>query len=205
MNSTSINGASSSGNGGRIVSWYDLQNMTPKNPLDLIAFSSLGGITGQLINSTDFANAPGTTSRISISTGTVPVCDANGDDDEKKKAEASQWNMSHLTRYATAGTIPPSLNRLLFMRGGLEWKMTISLSFAANCSGVELSFLMNAATRGDAQGTIPVISFPGSFTSAAPYNLIVTLREFGQVRMGIRALDGSSNSAMFEMEWVMVP
>jgi hypothetical protein len=207
MNSTYINGASASGNGGRIVSWYDLQNMNPKNPLDLICYARLGvslstGTEGRLTNSTVFANSP-VSSPISILAGSIPTCYANGTDNKQKVEEAVQWNMAHLTRYITEGTLPPSLGRLLFLRGGLEWNMAISLDFGETTyEALELSFLMNASTRGDDQGTIPVISFAGEYTGTK--YLVITLKEFGHMRMGLRTLNGG-NSAMFEMDWIIVP
>ena len=68
----------------------------------------------------------------------------------------------------------------------------------------ELSYRDNAGTRGDAQGTVPVISFSGtSFTD--PLVLYVTLKQVGHVSMGLRAIDNAGNWSMYESEWIIVP
>lgn len=134
----------------------------------------------------------------------VPACAALGTDDLQKVADAQQWNFQHLTAKLDA-TVPPPLKKLLFLRGGVQWKNQITLTLGgATYNDLQLSFRDNAATRGDAQGTIPVISFTGGNLTGS-ITLEVVLKQFGRFKMGLRAIDGSSNNSMFEMDWVVVP
>lgn len=70
-------------------------------------------------------------------------------------------------------------------------------------SNIQLSFRDNAGTRGDQSGTIPVISFTGSFTGSK--NLVLTLKQLGHVVMGLRAIDSLGAWSMYESEWIIVP
>lgn len=132
-----------------------------------------------------------------------PTCLALETDNQLKNAEALQWNMSHLTR-STLTNIPIPLEKVVFLRGGTEWQMQCNLDFGGDAvTNVSLTFRDNYGTRGDAQGTVPVISFPaGSFTNANV--VLLTLRMLGRMSM---ALVGtvSGNDTMYESEWIVAP
>jgi hypothetical protein len=82
----------------------------------------------------------------------------------------------------------------------------IALSGSGPFTDLQLSFRDNAGTRGDAQGTIPVILFTGSF-AAGTYTLEIALQNVGstQVVMGLKATDNTAKPTMYESEWIIVP
>lgn len=192
----------SCGNGSRqIDSFYGMQNTSPKYPLDLIASASLGGIAGSLANSTNFRDVTWTEINGAVRIDAKPVVTALGTDNLEKVAEAAQWNFSHLT-WDSASAVPMPLRRTVFLRAGTEWKNTLYFTFPATITEAQLSFLNNAATRGDAQGTIPVILFSGSWVGGS-IALDVVLLQPGSVRMGLWLKNGSTYY-MFDMEWIIV-
>ena len=92
----------------------------------------------------------------------------------------------------------------MFLRGGTQWINKIGINLGvATYNDLQLSFRDNGATRGDAQGTIPVISFTGG-NWTGNILLEVVLKTFRHFSMGLRGYDGTHNS-MYEMEWVVVP
>jgi hypothetical protein len=131
-----------------------------------------------------------------------PVCNALETDNQQMVAEAAQWNFQHQTRN-TLSTLAPPLNKVIFLRGGNQWSNNIQIDFGGPAAtGVMLTFRDNYGTRGDAQGTIPVILFAGSYTGVKSFT--VTLKTFGRVSMGIIATIGGQTS-MYESEWIVVP
>ena len=181
-------------------SWIDLQKATPKNILDIVANSSLGGTVGSYANSSNFAN-PGTWVTSPFVIASNPTASALGTDNIQKVADASQWNFQHLTASLSAAT-PLPLQKIIFLRGGTEWQNTIVINFGGSTyTEVQLGYLENAATRGDKQGTYPVVSWTGSFTGTV--SLTVTFKHSGRYNVGLWAKSGS-NYSMFEMQWVVV-
>ncbi len=101
-------------------------------------------------------------------------------------------------------TLAPPPAKVIFLRGGPAWEMSIPINFGgATYNDLQLSFRDNAGTRGDYAGTVPVIAFQGLFTGAQ--TLSVTLKSPGRISMGLRSIDLSGNWSMFEMEWIIVP
>lgn len=181
-------------------SWIDLQRMMPKNILELIANAKLNTTSGVFSSSTNFGNATWSANPFTI--GGVPMCIALGSDNQQLVADADQWNFQHLTA-KTDSSIAIPLRKLIFLRGGIEWSNRIPIDFGGSSyTDLQLSFRDNAATRGDAQGTWPVIQFTGSFTGLC--TLEVVLRKIARVSIGLRAVTGSTTS-MFEMEWAIEP
>jgi hypothetical protein len=183
-----------------INSYYDLQQMCPKNPLDLIAYAAFNGTVGSLVNSTTY-NAESWTEAggATVSIVSEPIVTALGTDSGQQLAYANQDNFSHLN---WLGTVPPPLLRTIFLKAGTTWSNRITINIPSTVTEVQLSFLNNAATRGDAQGTIPVIDFTGSW-SAGSCALDVVLKQPGCVRMGLWVRSGSTYY-MFDMEWMIV-
>lgn len=115
-------------------------------------------------------------------------------------ADADQWNNRLTAKIDSTVAIP--LRKVIFLRGGTSWKMRIPIDFGGSTyTDIQLSFRDNAATRGDAQGTWPVIQFGGSFTGVC--TLEVVIKTMGRVSIGLRAVTGGTTS-MFEMEWMIV-
>lgn len=95
------------------------------------------------------------------------------------------------------------LKKVIFLRGGTQWNMSFQIEFVGESGeDITLTFRDNCSTRGDAQGTIPVISFPSPQSGTKTLNL--TLKTFGRVSMGVVATFSGMNT-MLESEWVIVP
>lgn len=187
---------------GPITSWYDLQRTCPKDPRELIAYAAINTTVGVFTNSTTFISPPTTWITSPFSIAGNPTCIALGSDSGLQVADAQQWNFSHLTANVDSKLAPP-LKKLLFLRGGTNWQMNTLLNLGgATYNDIQLSFRDNAATRGDAQGTVPVFSFTGgSLTGLVTLSLVFKI--FGQANLALRAIDGSSNYSMFELELIV--
>jgi hypothetical protein len=191
-------------------SYYDLWSSPPRSPLDLIASAALisGGpaVTGVFLNSTTYQTPPVAWTPALFPVSGVPVCSALGSDNFQEVAAANNWNFSHLT-WDSNPLLAPPLQSMFFLRAGRRWRMTIPLNLGTNIyPDLQIGFLENAATRGDCQGTIPVISFtPGPYTGTSA--LILTLNNIrGSFRIGIRAIGGPGSSPtnwyMWETVWI---
>lgn len=78
----------------------------------------------------------------------------------------------------------------------------ISLAFGGvTYNDLQLSFRDNAGTRGDAQGTIPVISWTGSFTGNQTLGLV--FKQPGKVVLMLRAINAAGDWSAFEMEIII--
>jgi len=85
--------------------------------------------------------------------------------------------------------------------------MEIKLDFAVGLDDLQLSFLDNAGTRGDAQGTVPVLGFSlGAPFASGSHVLNLTLKSFGTVSLGLYSLATTSgDQGMMELDLVIVP
>jgi hypothetical protein len=110
--------------------------------------------------------------------------------------------MQHLTRNV-ASTLPIPLQKVIFLRGGTEWAMTIPLTITGTLTKIELGFRDNAGTRGDSQGSYPVVSWTGSFTGNV--DLVVTLKQMGNFPMILWGKTGAPVYSTTEQEWIVVP
>lgn len=189
-------------NGGMVESWFDLQAMMPKNPLDIVSYVKLGTTEGILGSSIHFQQPSSGAWRDPLVTiSGPPACYAVGTDDVQKVEDAKRWNFSHPTWYGDFDAAK-CLRKLIFLRGGPDWKMIIPLNFTSAWTDVLFSFRNNAATRGDAQGTVPVVKLTNTFSGA--FDLEVSLKSYGLVTMAMVGTQ-AGDTAMFEMEWVVVP
>ncbi|HOJ05561.1 MAG TPA: hypothetical protein PK916_16300 [Bacteroidota bacterium] len=198
-----MNGVPSSNNCNpqSITNWIDLQRTCPFDPRDLIASAILNSTPGEFDFSTDFIE-PGAWSASPLSISNKPLVSALESDNQLKVADASQWNFLNLTWNNSASLAIPA-RKTVFLRGVHEWSNRLYLDFGENpVTDVQLSFLMNAATRGDKQGTVPVIRWTGlSLTGENTLNVV--LRQFGTFSVGIWTFDGA-NHAMYESIWNVV-
>ena len=190
------------GSGAKPRSWFDLQAMVPCCPLELIAWASVSGSTTAFSRSSTFLQSTWIASPFSIGP-TLPACVALGTDQLQNVADGQQWNFQHLTGKIDS-TVAPCMTKVIFLRGGTEWKNQIGISLGgATYNDLQLTYRDNAGTRGDAQGTVPVIAFTGGNLTG---NIVleVVLKRFGHFKMGLKGKDGSNNHSIFEMEWVVV-
>jgi hypothetical protein len=199
-------GCGNGSNGGNdsmgINSYYDLQNTCPKSPLDLIANASINGTAGSLANSTTYGSETWTDVGTLVTMSSKPTITTLGGDSSQNVADAQQWNFSHLTGNLAA-TVAIPLRKTIFLRAGTNWQNRITLANSATIQDPQLSFLMNAATRGDKQGTIPVISWSGGSYTVGTFALDVVVKHPGNVRMGFWFISGGAYY-MFDMEWIIV-
>ncbi len=188
--------------GGR--SWNDLESGAPRDPMELIAWANIPGSAAAFTRSAAFFSETWIDSPFAIDS-MLPACQALGADSQQNIADAVQWNFGHATARIDSST-PPCLRKLLFLRAGVRWLNVIPIDLGIGgevYNDMQLSFLENAATRGDCQGAVPVISFSGGDLSGR-IMLEVVLKQPGRCVMGLRAVDSGNNVSMFEMEWVVV-
>jgi hypothetical protein len=188
---------------GMINSWIDWAKTPPQNPQDIIANATLQATQGIYVNSSTFATPSGAgTAATPISLASAPTVVALGTDNLLNVTNAADWMFSHLTANTSTDLARP-LQKVIFLRGGVGWKNEINLDFGASTyTDVQLSFRDNAGTRGDMTGTIPAISFIGSFTDVQKLSL--TLKTTGVAVMGIRLIHSGGAYSMYESEWIIV-
>jgi hypothetical protein len=185
---------------GSAQSWIDWQHAGPSDPRSLIVNASLASNAGTYLNSTNFNTGTFAPSIVAIQSGKSPSCTALESDNLGMVANAAQWNFQRITAN-TSATLAPPLLKVIFLRVGTQWQMTIPLSFGASTfTDVQLSFRDNAGTRGDSQATWPVIDFSGSFTGNV--NLTLTVTTAGRFSMLLRCDTGAAVQ-MYETEWVI--
>jgi len=189
-------------NGGPVTDWTDWQNAPPRSPFKLIANVSLGPTQG--VFDRVAVSSAGWIANTMEYDGEA-LCWALQDDNHHMTADAAQWNFRHKTVNLAAST-PLSLQQAVFLRAGTQWRMDIPIDLGVTpLSDLSLTFRDNYATRGDAQGTIPVISFAGS-PGVGLQMLGVTLNYTpGRVFMALVGEDAGGNRMMFPMEWIIVP
>jgi len=189
-----------------INSWIDLQNIPPKSPLELIARAEIDAVVGSFLYSDSFhqpSSGYSWAGSSNITFANAPICNALGTDNLENVANSDQWNFQHLTRNSDPNLAPP-LAKFMFLRAGTKWRMDIDLTLGEQYDDLQLSFINNAATRGDYQGTVPVISWPNG-AAAGTSTLKVTLNYLiCEVTMGLRGLRAGNNADMLEMIWVIV-
>lgn len=161
----------------------------------------VGSTQGVLVNSTNYNTSPWAANTVVIKAGQSPQCSALEATNAQMTANANQWNFAAQTNNAAA-TLAPPLLRAVFLRCGVQWQMTLPLDFGGTTyTNLQLSLLDNAGTRGDAQGTVQVIQWAGSFTGAT--TLLLTLKAFGTFIIGLRCDTGAAVS-MYESRWIVV-
>ena len=191
-----------------IRSWNDFNTQSPQDPLDLIAlatFNNGAAITGIWSLVTNYNRPVGASVWIAspFSITGESLAATNGADQFQNISDADQWNFSHTTTNV-ASTLTPPMRKLVFMKAGTNYINNLPITLGANnYTDLQLSFLDNAATRGDAQGTIPVIRWTGVFTGAATLSLV--LKRIGRFTLGFMGVDNAGpppNYSMFEVDIV---
>jgi hypothetical protein len=115
--------------------------MQPRCPLKLIAWAQVTGLTAQFSLSSTFLITSGSwqNSVFSISSR-VPTCIANGTDNGEKVADGEQWNFQHMTANAGDTLLARSMRKVIFLRGGTEWKNQITIDIAGGGTYHDLHF-----------------------------------------------------------------
>ena len=132
----------------------------------------------------------------------------NHGDNEQMVFDALAWSMAHQNTTDFASTMAPPMRKTVFMRAGEQWTNTFGLTFPASptFTEVQLSLLDNAATRGDAQGTVPVFKWTAGTPYAGAVTLSMVLKQRGRFQLGILGIDNSSPAdwSMFELDIIAV-
>ena len=195
-------GGSGSGN---IRNWNDFSNEYPQDPLDLISLATVYGVVGTWERVANYARPLGPSPWILTPYTITGECivSTNGTDQIQNVSDADQWNFRNITTNVASTTAPP-LRKVVFMKAGIGWTNSLPITTAATINELQLSFADNAATRGDAQGTIPVIRFLGPVTGAT--NLLLVLKKPGRFTLGLNAIDNivPPNYSMLELDIVAV-
>jgi hypothetical protein len=192
-------------NNGPVQSWYDIFQLDPVNPLDLVANAELNNVAGAYANSTNYLS-PGTWVASPAQIQQDPTVTSLATDQTATVAAAQQWNFQHQSADILT-TLAPPLRKILFLKAGTSWEnnIQITLSGGGTYDQFYLSFRDNAGTRGDSQGAVPVIAWTG-LALAGTVTLDVVLRKVGQAVMGLVMHNNTSGDwSMFEMEWIIVP
>ncbi len=192
----------------QVSSWNDLLCQQPVDPRDVLAYCRLGATEGAWSLSSDYNLPPGSSvwvpSPIVIQTESIVT--TNGSDQLQNVFDATSWNQMHRTVNVATSVAPP-LRKTVFMRAGMGWSNAVGINVGSSptFASFQLSLLENAATRGDAQGTIPVFEF-----SSGPYSgllqMSMVLYTPGRYTFGLLGIDSSSpaNYSMFELDIIAV-
>ncbi len=185
--------------------------MPPRSPLDVLLFAQLGETVGTFERSTMYVAPVGgwVTNKESGEPfwylEAAPVCSAYATEQGAMVADAAQWMFDHKTMYTGSVSEPrepqvaPPVTRVLYMRVGSEWKNTVGIRFSDNLSNVQLTFTRNLMTRGDEQGTYPVLSF-GSYPQETTKNLILTFATPGIYSLALCGRDSNDESVCLELD-----
>lgn len=114
--------------------------------------------------------------------------------------------MNNLSVNTLPATAPP-LMKAIFVKGGVQWSNAIPLNLGSSptFTQLQLSIMENAATRGDAQGTIPVFVWAsGPYSGAQSLSLV--FHRPGRYTLGFMGINNNSTPdySMFEMDVVAV-
>ena len=196
-----------------IQSWNDFNRMSPQDPLDLIAFARLDhpaqeiGVW-ELTADYDTPVSPAVMIPSPIVIAGENIVFTNGTDSGQNVSDADQWNFSHKT-VNTASSLAPPLKKIVFMKAGIQWTNQLPLTFPVSPAFVDLqlSFMENAATRGDVQGTFPVIRWnTTTYTGIVLLNLI--LKRTGRFSLGLVGINNNSSPgpgwSMFELDVIAI-
>ena len=189
----------------QVQSWYDLPVVAPIDPREVIANVSIG-LPGTFKLSTNFLQTAWGPPAIAFTVIPPPSCASLRTDNFGSVSDAAQWTMAHQIINLDAN-IPPSLQRVAFMRGGTDWEMVLGLNFgAATYDNLQLSFRENAATSGKflntGSGAIPVFSFANTYTLNQIFR--ITFKQFGRYSLALVMRDTYSGVwSMFEIECIV--
>ncbi len=196
-------------NTGPVTSWIGWAESDPVDPLSVIAMARIENLpfsndTGVYLNSTTYGTPGASWVDTTVDYNGEPTVVSLRTDRQGTVAEALQWNMAHLSRNASASLAIP-LRKVIFLKAGTEWENRIILTMGGKFyNDFQLSLLNNAGTRGDEQGTVPVLSFTASTYVGTQLTLAVSIKTPGVFRMGLRGVDQGGDWSMFEMLWVGV-
>jgi hypothetical protein len=186
-------------------SWQDIQVAQPIDPRSIILNAALGSTLPTFTRAVNAINSPQVTSPL-VFTGNNTKVASLDTTDAATIVNAGQWTMLH-QMVNVGATIPPALNKLVFLRAGSIWDNQVEINFGASAyNNVYLGFRDNLGTSGvfinGSSGGVPVLSFGNGITGNQV--LHVTIAQPGIYSM-VLSMVLSGNYNAFEMEWVVLP
>jgi hypothetical protein len=185
-------------------SWQDLQVANPIDPKSIIPYAALGATIGTFVRSTNALEAAWVASSLAFTGNNTKVISSDTTD-QSTVVDAQQWTFTH-QMVNVAANIPPSMNKVVFLRAGKNWTNQVEIAFGApNYNNVQLTFRDNIGTSGQflnsATGSLPVISFGNGITGNQV--LALPILQPGVYNIVMVMLTGG-NWSTFEMEWIVV-
>lgn len=191
-----------------VQSWNDLQCQMPTVPREVIAIALLGNAVGAWTLSSNYNRPAGASVWIAspIAYSGESSLSTNALDEQQQVFDAGVWNAQNTTVNILTTTAPP-LRKMVFVRAGASWTNAIPLALGVSpqFTELQLSLLENAATRGDAQGTIPVYRWAtGPYTGSQILSIVILSP--GRYSLGLMGINNNSTPdySIFEMDVVAV-
>ena len=184
---------------GQVTGFNDLLTQYPKDPSELIAWAELdtGSTEEGLWTLSDNYNEPTSPSvwiGRTIDFSAVSTIETNHTDNQQMVFDAQAWNFAHQRTNSVGLNLPDPMQKIVFMRAGLQWVNILPLTLPASpqFTELQLSFLDNVATRGDNQGTVPVYkwSTTGPFATSATLKLV--LKKPGRYQLGLLGINNNA-------------
>ena len=187
-----------------IQSWNDYLCKVPSDPRDILAMARIGANVGTWYLSPNYHLPSGASVWIPspIAYAADVTVTTNASDQQQMVFDATSWNMNNSSVNILATTAPP-LQKMIFLRGGMAWSNAVQLNLGSSplFTELQLSIMDNAATRGDAQGTIPVFRWAsGPYSGVQTLNLV--FKQPGRYTLGLMGINNNSTPdySMFEMD-----
>ncbi len=200
-------------------SWFDLVVMPTMDPRSFIQTASLEDSTGTMHPATFMRSptwllpGPWGVSPINVTTPSgslIPNVTVPNAYDFASQEDANAWNTLHQMVAANPTSLPIVVQKIMFLKAGTAFVNNLYLDWKAGvtASDIQLSFRDNSVTSGDFQNsgtaTVPAFVFPLSATYGnTGRNLQVTLLRTGRFDVGMRTVDSSGTTSMFEMLWIV--
>lgn len=183
--------------------WLGLKKSMPQDPTDFIAVAQLDTIWAIAINSNSYSiptSGSWTTPSVLLAD---PVSISYTNPVSRADLQYIATSIGIQSQLSNISGAPLPIQDIIFCfgnnKGRTDWQMNIPINFGAvNYNKFELSILENLATRGDEQGTIPVLDFgSGPFTGNKTLKLLFA-EYFGLLNLGIHIekSDGSKSSIL---------
>jgi|GEM_PF-903212 len=217
-----------------ILDWNDWQNTPPRSPFTLIAEATLDGADGVFARVLPTGDPWGANTMVfSAEAVCAAMQDDNHQmtaDAEQWNFRHQTINLATLAPppppppppvppvppvppippippVPPLSPVAPPLQQVAFLRGGHQWRMYIPIDFGTDpLTDLTLTFRDNYATRGDAQGTIPLISLPGGPYTGLHFLGVTLHYRLGRTLMALVGQDATLPlRRMFTMEWIVVP
>ncbi|MEI8133511.1 MAG: hypothetical protein WCH46_00370 [bacterium] len=186
--------------------WQDLQVAQPIDPKSIILSVALNSTTGTWQRSTNALQTTWAGTNALAFTGNNTSVASYDLTDGATVVDAAQWTIAHQMVNASSN-IPPSMNKVVFVRAGEIWDNKLEINFGASSyNNVQLTFRDNLGTSGQfvngATGGVPVYNFGNGITGNQILHL--TLLRPGVYNM-VFLMVLSSNWSTYDFQLIVLP